>query len=295
MMLVKMWGFMIRLFKKRVYCTLVAILLHTATLSPINVVFDMGGVLIETKSSTVCTMIGAPTFLSYLFHLNNPLSLKKRLFSFLATIDPIAPIPYQTGDGTMTCPPIMCNWLQGDADNNAILDLIDQATQNNPAFFHNKQEQTILNNFAHIIFDPELFCSTVSFIDAGVNCVEWCKEQGFKVYILSNWDTNSFNLIHEHYFDFFSQFDGIVISGDIKMIKPNPAIYSYLLESYGLDPEETIFVDDQEVNLEAAHSCGMETIQCTYSRNPFMPWSKKYNFDHIYQELTNFAAASSIA
>ena len=52
-----------------------------------------------------------------------------------------------------------------------------------------------------------------------------------------------------------------VISCRLHVIKPEPAIYAYLLETYGLDRAETVFIDDTEINLEAAAQLGIQTIK----------------------------------
>ena len=48
-----------------------------------------------------------------------------------------------------------------------------------------------------------------------------------------------------------------MVSSDVKMIKPNPAIYEYILKTYNLNPEESIFIDDVEANVEAAKAAGI--------------------------------------
>ena len=56
---------------------------------------------------------------------------------------------------------------------------------------------------------------------------------------------------------FFSLFRDIVVSGEEKMLKPDPAIYYLALRRFGLKPEEALFVDDREINVEGARAIGM--------------------------------------
>lgn len=58
-------------------------------------------------------------------------------------------------------------------------------------------------------------------------------------------------------FDFFQRFAGVVVSGRVGLLKPDPAIYRLLLESYGLDPAACIFIDDSAANVEGARAVGM--------------------------------------
>ena len=64
-------------------------------------------------------------------------------------------------------------------------------------------------------------------------------------------------------YDFFKHLDGIVVSGDEKLIKPDPAIYNVLLNRYNIKAEESLFIDDNGDNIEAARKLGFHTIHLT--------------------------------
>lgn len=55
-------------------------------------------------------------------------------------------------------------------------------------------------------------------------------------------------------------FDHIIASCDVKLLKPDPAIYSLALERLGCDPEESVFIDDRDVNVVAAQALGINGI-----------------------------------
>lgn len=84
---------------------------------------------------------------------------------------------------------------------------------------------------------------------------KFVKENGYGTYILSN-ACNRFYGYFPKYYDLES-FDGVVVSSDVKMIKPNPEIYEYLLKTYSLKPEECLFIDDMEENIRAAGQVGI--------------------------------------
>ena len=67
-----------------------------------------------------------------------------------------------------------------------------------------------------------------------------------------------FHYFPKHYD--LNSFDGVVVSSDVKMIKPNPEIYQYILKTYHLNPEESLFVDDMKENIEAAKALGIHGI-----------------------------------
>lgn len=89
----------------------------------------------------------------------------------------------------------------------------------------------------------------------------------FQLFGLTNWSAETFPYALEHY-DFFELFEGkIVVSGDEKLIKPNPKIWNVLLERYQIKAEESIFIDDNAKNIEVAKNIGFKVIHCTENIN----------------------------
>jgi putative hydrolase of the HAD superfamily len=84
--------------------------------------------------------------------------------------------------------------------------------------------------------------------------------QGHPLFCLSNMHVASIAYLEETY-AFWGVFTGVVISCRVQLIKPEPAIYAYLLAQYGLEASQTVFIDDTAVNLEAAAQLGIQTIQ----------------------------------
>ena len=94
-------------------------------------------------------------------------------------------------------------------------------------------EESLVRALAELIFTPEYFIKTRSLVPDGIAFVKECKQAGHSLYILSNWDPYSFTILEKAYPELFELFDGIIISGDIGLIKPDPAIYQFLLAYYG--------------------------------------------------------------
>ncbi len=92
-----------------------------------------------------------------------------------------------------------------------------------------------------------------------VDFVRQLKSQGYQLYGLSNWSHETFPIALEK-FDFFDLFHGIVISGHEKVIKPDKEIYEILLSRYNLKVEETVFIDDKQINVEGAEKLGIKSI-----------------------------------
>lgn len=85
------------------------------------------------------------------------------------------------------------------------------------------------------------------------------KKQGQRLFYLSNMHSASIQYLEKEY-GFWDVFDGGIISCRVQLIKPEPAIYSALLEQYALESGETVFIDDTEINLTAAAEFGIRTI-----------------------------------
>jgi 2-haloacid dehalogenase len=81
----------------------------------------------------------------------------------------------------------------------------------------------------------------------------------FSLYGLTNWSAEKFAAIRQQY-EFFNWFQTIVVSGEEKLIKPDPRIYRALLQKSGRLAAECLFVDDSAANIAAAQSLGFDTI-----------------------------------
>lgn len=86
------------------------------------------------------------------------------------------------------------------------------------------------------------------------------RNEGLGVYILSNYPGELFTLHENTSFTFTKETNGMVVSGRVKLRKPFKEIYEYLLDTYGLVPEECVFIDDRQENIDMARSIGIKGI-----------------------------------
>lgn len=91
------------------------------------------------------------------------------------------------------------------------------------------------------------------------------KAAGYKLYVLSNMSREFIAFLRR--FPVYGLFDGEVVSCEEGTVKPEPRIYEILLERYGLDPSETLFIDDRAANIAAAERFGI-TGQLFDHHNP---------------------------
>jgi 2-haloacid dehalogenase len=79
------------------------------------------------------------------------------------------------------------------------------------------------------------------------------KAEGHKLFALTNWPSDAFQTLAKAYPDVVGLFNGIVVSGDVKMGKPDPRLFALAHSMYEHpDPANTLFFDDKPANIEAA-------------------------------------------
>jgi 2-haloacid dehalogenase len=94
---------------------------------------------------------------------------------------------------------------------------------------------------------------TVAVLDA-------LRSDDVRLIALTNWSGETFPVARPRY-PFLDWFEGIVVSGDERLIKPDPRIFDVLIRRYGLDPATTLFIDDSQENVEAAAALGFIAIR----------------------------------
>jgi len=86
------------------------------------------------------------------------------------------------------------------------------------------------------------------------------REAGYRLYVLSNYGAGPFEEIRARNPFLDECFDGLLISGQVRVLKPDTAIYLLLLHTFGLQPTRTLFVDDRQENIDAAMALGIRGI-----------------------------------
>ena len=86
---------------------------------------------------------------------------------------------------------------------------------------------------------------------------------GVPLFAITNFSGEFWRAWAPQHHDIFGRFQDIVVSGDEKMIKPNPAIYRLALDRFGLEPGDAVFVDDNPANVTAAGALGIHGVLFT--------------------------------
>jgi putative hydrolase of the HAD superfamily len=238
-----------------------------------TIIFDFDGVLAESNRRTVLWEVLRAAGPAHLVGAYNPFSIERAFIKFLDAIvkrDPETPLAFYNNK---PLPQLMCDWMCGTKTTKEIREIIENELNENSKY---GSQKALFKAISKVLFTPSIFVRGIVPIKSGIKLFKKCAaivdEEGtrvHKLYILSNWDPESFKLLAElePFEEIFSLCDGIVISGDVHMMKPDTHIFEYFFNEYELNPhkELTIFIDDQRINIAAARELNkrqLHAFQC---------------------------------
>jgi 2-haloacid dehalogenase len=113
--------------------------------------------------------------------------------------------------------------------------------------------------YAHLIAAwSDRFGETISGPVPGVHAiVEELDARGLPLFAITNFSADFWPPFFEKERAFLSRFRDIVVSGEEKLLKPDPALYYRALDRFSLKPGDALFIDDREINVEGARAVGM--------------------------------------
>lgn len=102
-----------------------------------------------------------------------------------------------------------------------------------------------------------------------VAVLEELRERGYRTFALGNWSREEFQWARPR-FDFLDDFDGVLLSGDCGVLKPDAAIFRRAQEQFGVQPTQTVFIDDDPVNAQAAVTQGWNGLVFENARRLYL-------------------------
>ena len=102
-------------------------------------------------------------------------------------------------------------------------------------------------------------------IHDAVEVVDALRRRGHRLYALTNWSAETFPVARAR-FAFLSWFEDIVVSGEVKLAKPDPRIFQLTFQRCGLTPASTLYVDDMRRNVEVARELGLHALHFEHPR-----------------------------
>ena len=131
----------------------------------------------------------------------------------------------------------------GRSFNDATMELVNKFPQ------YKKEIRIYYSNWTKMI---------VGAIEENVVLIGGLKDK-YRLFGLTNWSAEAFPIVFNQY-PFLKEFEGIVVSGTEKIVKPDARIYKILLTRYELIANESLFIDDNYENIKAANNLGFKTI-----------------------------------
>jgi 2-haloacid dehalogenase len=102
-------------------------------------------------------------------------------------------------------------------------------------------------------------------IHESVEVLEALRGRGHRLYALTNWSAETFPVARQRY-AFLSWFEDIVVSGEVKLAKPDPRIFELAIQRCKLNPGSTLYVDDMRPNVEVARGLGLHALHFEHPR-----------------------------
>lgn len=246
-----------------------------------NIIFDLMGVLFALDTYGIFRRMGIGSVLRYvLTHHKDPFSVAFAVLNHMHMQDSHGyhVIKYKHAN----LPRCITEWQEGKKSNKEALQEIERYlyTPEGSLFFKSEYERKVINNIITTIFNATSLTIYMRPIIPNVFLVKDIKEHTpHKLYLLSNFDVDAMEAISLSYPDFFSLFDGVVVSGQVGYLKPYPEMYHYLLENYNLRPEDSLFIDDQYENVRGAERVGISGV---HYKNPWQ-LRKEFRKQHIFK------------
>jgi 2-haloacid dehalogenase len=88
------------------------------------------------------------------------------------------------------------------------------------------------------------------------------RASGVRLLALTNWSAETFPVAVPRY-PFLDWFEAVIVSGEVELVKPDPAIFRLLVDRHGLEPSQTVLIDDTIANVQAAAALGFRAIRFT--------------------------------
>lgn len=234
-----------------------------------NLIFDITGVLFTFNYRKILSLLGSKDLAAYLIkHWRNPINRSLEISAYIAQ---------REDDGTLPIifyrdnpqPPHITACLLGSMSNNEAARILKEKISQlyEEGFLTCNLEVTIMQRIIDVMLDPQTKLATFTPNKSLVRLIEQLKQQnGNRCYIISNLDSQTYEILEKQYPEIFALFNDAIISAHVGLIKPYPAIYEHLLEKEKLAPRTCLFVDDQQENIASAELVGITGVLYTNMR-----------------------------
>lgn len=226
-------------------------------------IFDLTGVLFNVDKIELCKQIGLwRTFMYGLTQRKNPVNRYLEALHELSLREPeheprLQHCSYQF-------PTSVSEFFMGNAIGSQVASELTDRIDNlaREGFFVSEREYELIRRITTLAFATDLHTPSFKPIKPMIALLHELRQQPeTKLYLLSNLDEPSYRYLERTYPDFFELFDGVTISALVHMIKPYENIYQYVLNTYHINPQQALFLDDQPENVATGKAVGLKAVQ----------------------------------
>lgn len=230
---------------------------------PYHLFFDLRHILLHSSGTTAAKAVGVSNMFWYTVkhkHTPNHLEIQARLFEFMdyCTKQPRGAALFNNEP----MPAIMCQWICGALTTQQFLDTLLSYQTEIKEFFVSQEEKNLVLGTLELL-KPDVICKIQRPITKMVTFFqECCKQFPDQIYILSNWDRESVNLIRREFSQIFDSLPAhhSIFSGETGKIKPHADSFNEITQRMNLDPKKCVLIDDSPENVRAAKALGWRTI-----------------------------------
>ena len=111
-------------------------------------------------------------------------------------------------------------------------------------------------------------------IPESVKLIRQMHDAQIPMYVLSNMSQENADMLKQR--EYFQCFDGVMISAEEKLIKPDPALFERVLNKYALNAGDLYFIDDSQPNIDTARSLGFKARQFHRSSDCYRQIRKEF-------------------
>ena len=261
-----------RMLSLNVFATIYTIFALTSTNSIAQekniIVMEISTVLFKENTSALVRKIGLGSLLGYaITHWKNPGDVCLDMLENMSK-DPEQKPPIKLVYKNRVMPRCIVEWNCGQKSNQELRKDVEAYIQklDKENYFSSQREKDIVYHILDIILNPEELPTVTQPITQMVRLIKQLKQHGYKLYGLSNVAQEPYDTMKKIHPDLVELFDGIVISAQVKTIKPDTKMYDHLLTEYKLTPANCIFIDTDKEHIDAAEKLGMSGIFYTNAK-----------------------------
>lgn len=239
-----------------------------------TIIWDLGGVLFEPSTYALLSHMGFVSLAKHVMYDRRYPDIKLLILNLLHNLelDCLEHVKQQYTSpiydhASTPLPLCMYAWLTGTLTGPELVQHAHARIEqlHVQQYFVSAHEKQLVKNAIAAVFTPASFAAIMRPIQEGLQLVKKCSRvPNNRLILLSNWDRLSFDILAQspHGAEVLMHFkpEHQVISGNLGYAKPDPRCFEYILTQYNLDPQDCIFIDDQEENCKQAQNCGLTSI-----------------------------------